>query len=54
MTDLSDLSAVERLVRQTRPEAVYHLAAQSSPSESVTNPWGTICNNLRAQLNPQS
>ena len=50
-TDLNDLSAVERLVQETRPDAVYHLAAQSSPSESVTNPWGTICNNLLGQLN---
>jgi GDP-4-dehydro-6-deoxy-D-mannose reductase len=50
-TDLSDRAAVERLVRETEPEAVYHLAAQSSPSESVENPWGTICNNLLGQLN---
>src|SRR5262252_221061 len=47
--DLNDLSAVERLVQETRPDAVYHLAAQSSPAESVTNPWGTICNNLLGQ-----
>jgi GDP-4-dehydro-6-deoxy-D-mannose reductase len=49
--DLADRDAVERLVREVRPEAVYHLAAQSSPSESVANPWGTICNNLAGQLN---
>jgi GDP-4-dehydro-6-deoxy-D-mannose reductase len=49
--DLADRDEVERLVRETRPEAVYHLAAQSSPSESVANPWGTICNNLVGQLN---
>jgi GDP-4-dehydro-6-deoxy-D-mannose reductase len=50
-TDLSDGAAVERLVRETRPEAVYHLAAQSSPTESVANPWATLCNNLRSQMN---
>jgi GDP-4-dehydro-6-deoxy-D-mannose reductase len=50
-TDLSEAAAVERLVRETQPEAVYHLAAQSSPAESVANPWGTICNNLQGQLN---
>jgi GDP-4-dehydro-6-deoxy-D-mannose reductase len=50
-TDLSDPSAVERLVRETQPEAVYHLAAQSSPAESVANPWRTLCNNLQGQLN---
>ena len=49
--DLNDRAAVERLVRETRPDAVYHLAAQSSPSESIENPWGTICNNLLSQLN---
>jgi GDP-4-dehydro-6-deoxy-D-mannose reductase len=49
--DLSDRDSVERLVRETRPEAVYHLAAQSSPAESVANPWGTLCNNLQGQLN---
>ncbi|HEY2201491.1 MAG TPA: NAD-dependent epimerase/dehydratase family protein, partial [Solirubrobacteraceae bacterium] len=51
LADLSDRDAVERLVRETRPEAVYHLAAQSSPAESVANPWGTLCNNLQGQLN---
>jgi GDP-4-dehydro-6-deoxy-D-mannose reductase len=49
--DLSDRAAAELLVRETRPEAVYHLAAQSSPAESVANPWVTMCNNLQSQLN---
>jgi GDP-4-dehydro-6-deoxy-D-mannose reductase len=49
--DLSDRAAVERLARETQPDAVYHLAAQSSPAESIENPWGTICNNLLGQLN---
>src|SRR5262249_40205457 len=26
-------------------------AAQSSPAESMSNPWATICNNLLGQLN---
>jgi len=50
-TDLSDRSAVEDVVRQTQPEAIYHLAAQSSPAESLSDPWATIGNNLLAQIN---
>ena len=49
--DLADREAVERFVRETQPEAVYHLAAQSSPAESLHDPWGTISNNLHAQIN---
>jgi GDP-4-dehydro-6-deoxy-D-mannose reductase len=49
--DLSDRSAVERVVRETQPEAVYHLAAQSSPAASLADPWATIHDNLLAQLN---
>lgn len=49
--DLGDRAAVERFVRETQPEAVYHLAAQSSPAESIGDPWGTIGNNLQAQIN---
>ncbi|MDQ6671927.1 MAG: GDP-mannose 4,6-dehydratase [Chloroflexota bacterium] len=51
MADLGDRPAVERVVRQTQPEAVYHLAAQSSPAESLHDPWATIGNNLLAQVN---
>lgn len=50
-TDLFDRSAVDLAVRETRPEAVYHLAAQSSPTESLADPWATICNNLACQFN---
>src|SRR5215470_16186766 len=49
--DLNDPEAVERVVRESEPEAVYHLAAQSSPAESIGDPWGTIGNNLRGQIN---
>ena len=49
--DLFDRDDVARAVRQTQPEAVYHLAAQSSPAESLTDPWATICNNLACQFN---
>ena len=49
--DLSDRAAIERVVRETQPDAVYHLAAQSSPAESLADPWATLGNNLLAQLN---
>src|SRR5919201_4407872 len=49
--DLVDRAAVERFVRDMQPEAVYHLAAQSSPAESLSDPWATIGNNLLAQIN---
>jgi len=51
VTDLCDRAAVERAIREVRPDAIYHLAAQSSPAESLGDPWGTICNNLEGQLN---
>jgi len=49
--DLSDRGAIDRIVREAEPEAVYHLAAQSSPAESLSDPWATIGNNLLAQIN---
>ena len=51
IADLSDRAAVERALRELCPDAVYHLAAQSSPAESLADPWATICNNLQGQLN---
>jgi GDP-4-dehydro-6-deoxy-D-mannose reductase len=49
--DLVDRPAMDELLRQARPDAVYHLAAQSSTGESLDDPWATLANNLRAQLN---
>jgi GDP-4-dehydro-6-deoxy-D-mannose reductase len=51
LTDLSDRATVERVVGETQPEAIYHLAAQSSPAESLAHPWATIGNNLLGQVN---
>jgi GDP-4-dehydro-6-deoxy-D-mannose reductase len=50
-TELADRAAVERVFREVQPDAVYHLAAQSSPAASLSDPWATICNNLHAQVN---
>ena len=49
-TDLCDRVEVQQVVREVKPEAVYHLAAQSSPAESIADPWATIGNNLLAQI----
>jgi GDP-4-dehydro-6-deoxy-D-mannose reductase len=49
--DLTDRSTIAAVMRDLRPDAVYHLAAQSSPAESMANPWATIANNMLAQLN---
>jgi GDP-4-dehydro-6-deoxy-D-mannose reductase len=49
--DLSDRTSLENVVREAQPEAVYHLAAQSSPAESLGDPWATIGNNMLAQVN---
>lgn len=49
--DLQDRAAVERVLQETKPEAIYHLAAQSSTGESYADPWATIGNNLLGQLN---
>ncbi len=49
--DLTQRDAVEHVLQETRPEAIYHLAAQSSTGESFVDPWATIGNNLLSQLN---
>jgi GDP-4-dehydro-6-deoxy-D-mannose reductase len=49
--DLTDRAAVDEVIRETRPEAIYHLAAQSSTGDSFVDPWATLGNNLHAQLN---
>ena len=49
--DLCDSDAVDALFDRARPDCVFHLAAQSSVSLSFEDPWGTLENNLRAELN---
>lgn len=49
--DLTDTDAVRALIDTVRPEQIYHLAALSSPAESLKAPWETIHNNTRAQHN---
>jgi GDP-4-dehydro-6-deoxy-D-mannose reductase len=49
--DLAYKAQVEAAVHAARPDVVYHLAAQSSPRESLDDPWATLSNNLRSQMN---
>ncbi len=50
VADLRDRQAVEGAMRAAQPQAVYHLAAQSSAGESLQDPWPTLSNNLQAQM----
>jgi len=47
----ADPGAFADLIRRKRPEAVYHLAAQSNPRASVDDPRGTWALNLGGTLN---
>src|ERR687885_739022 len=49
--DLAYRAQVETAVREAQPQVVYHLAAQSSPRESLEDPWATLSNNLHSQVN---
>ncbi|NLE43910.1 MAG: GDP-mannose 4,6-dehydratase [Chloroflexi bacterium] len=49
--DLRDEGSVNALIEGVRPDAVFHLAAQSSVHESFSNPWDTFENNIRGELN---
>jgi GDP-4-dehydro-6-deoxy-D-mannose reductase len=49
--NLTDRDVVRRTLKEIRPDAIYHLAAQSFVPESFDDPWGTLGNNIQAQLN---
>lgn len=49
--ELSRLEVVRFIVEETRPDYIFHLAAQPIPSLSRHDPWFTLENNIRAQLN---
>src|SRR6266487_361491 len=48
--DLVDQDFAVAVVRETRPDWVFHLAAQPSVAESWKDPAGTIVNNMLAEL----
>ncbi len=49
--DLLDASSTAKIVKQTKPDYIFHLAALTSPRESFENPALTITNNTTAQVN---
>jgi GDP-4-dehydro-6-deoxy-D-mannose reductase len=49
--ELRDPYAVTRLLRDIRPDRIYHLASQSNVAASWLSPRETLVNNITAQLN---
>ncbi|MCB9078981.1 MAG: GDP-mannose 4,6-dehydratase [Anaerolineaceae bacterium] len=49
--DLRDPNAVNQLISDVQPEAIYHLAGQAFVPRSWANPWDTMESNIRPQLN---
>ena len=49
--DLTDKIKVERVLKKVKPDKIFHLAAQSSPSFSWSSPKETLFNNIVAELN---
>jgi GDP-4-dehydro-6-deoxy-D-mannose reductase len=50
LTDSEENTLIE-LLRRKQPEVIYHLAAQSNPQQSVSDPRGTWALNLGGSLN---
>jgi len=44
--DLADPAAVDAVLSETRPDAIVHLAGQSSPQQSWLDPGGTLRSNV--------
>lgn len=49
--DLRDPEKVRALVDEAQPDCIFHLAAQSSVPTSFSDPWNTLENNIRSELN---
>lgn len=49
--ELSRLEVVRFIIEETQPDYIFHLAAQPIPVLSRQDPWFTLENNIRAQLN---
>lgn len=49
--DLRDGEQTKALLSDFEPEIIFHLAAQSLPSSSFSDPWNTLETNIRSQLN---
>ena len=49
--DLREPEQVRQLMQDVQPTHVYHLAAQAFVPRSFSDPWETLENNIRSQLN---
>lgn len=49
--DLQDMQVVNDLLEDVKPDAIYHLAGQAFVPTAWNDPWDTIENNIRPQLN---
>jgi len=49
--DLQQFEVVEAILARVQPEAIYHLAGQAFVPKAWSDPWATLENNLRPQLN---
>lgn len=49
--ELSELDTVVGLLKDSKPDFIFHLAAQPVVSLSRKDPWSTLANNIRMQLN---
>jgi GDP-4-dehydro-6-deoxy-D-mannose reductase len=49
--DARDGEQVRALLREIRPDAILHLAAQSHVPTAYKDPWNTLENNIKGQLN---
>lgn len=49
--DMSDPDVASDILSQTQPDCIFHLAAQAFVPLSWSDPWQTIANNIRLQLN---
>jgi len=49
--DILDKKQMHQLISEIKPDIVFHLAALTSPAESLKNPTDTINNNIQGQLN---
>ncbi len=48
--DLNDAKDVESLILTTKPDVIFHLAAQASPSKSFSHPVETFTNNIVSEF----
>lgn len=49
--DILDSEGIKKIVGEVRPDIIFHLAALTSPAESLKSPVETINNNVNGQLN---